>query len=155
MSFRHLQTRWTMSIVNCCYIKTKFFGRLVCIKRPWITWAPTRNKFVTNWLWKRREVCWFVFVFTWIRFELVKWIANWVSGCVCFSFHIQKLHCLSCLWWQQRHCLKEKLQIAICHISTVLDSTLQTNRKKNTDTARGIDLCACFLKLFSVELLSF
>lgn len=78
-----------------------------------------------------------------------------VSGCVCFSFHIQKLHCLSRLWWQQRHCWQEKLQITICHISTVPDSSLQTNRKKNTDTTRGIGLCACLLKLFSVELLSF
>lgn len=72
MSFRHLQTRWTMSIVNCCYIKTKFFVRQACIKRPWITLAATRNKFVTNWLWKRWEVCWFFYSFTLIYFELVK-----------------------------------------------------------------------------------
>lgn len=75
------------------------------------------------------------------------------SGCVYFSFYLQKLHCLSGLWWQQRHCLQEKLQSTICHISTVPDS--QTNQKKNTDSTRRIDLCACRLKLFSVELVSF
>lgn len=42
----------------------------------------------------------------------------------------------------------------ICHISTAPDLSLLFNRKKNTDIARWIDICACLLKLFPVELVS-
>lgn len=97
----------------------------------------------------------------WVRIRTVihlviqVWAILPVLVVVCvLSFSIPKLACLSGLWWQQRHCWQEKLQMTICCISTGPDSLLQTNRKKNTDPNRGIDLCACLLKVFCAERVS-
>lgn len=55
-SLRRLQTRWTMSTASYCCIRTRFWGRLVFTKRHLITLTTMRNRSVTNWQWRRREV---------------------------------------------------------------------------------------------------
>ena len=54
---RLLLIRWIMSIVSCCSIRTRSWGKQASSKRLWTTSVPTKNRSVTNWQWRRPEVC--------------------------------------------------------------------------------------------------